>query len=425
MRRRIEKSLITRSIDKAVLAILSAPGSRGDVNPMIAIGRGLRQRGYDVVISLAQPYAKLASDAGLTPVPVISQERFDDLLANPSIWKPIRGARTMIGTVAGEFLTLHLDVIKQHHRPGQTVLVSHPLDLASRVFREVNPETPLIDVHLAPSMLRTYDDPPRMTPWWWEFSRPSWAVRLAYRLLDAIAVDPAIASKVNAVRQPLGLAPVSRIIDQWWLSPDRILAMYPSWFAPATTEFCPRLVHCGFPLAGNEEPEAPPLNQRPIIFTCGTAHHHAKNFFKNAVAASTQMGVPAILLSTYPDNFPANLPAGIQTAGYLPLNQILPGCRAMVHHGGIGTTSACMAAGIPQVIRPMAFDQFDNANRVQNLGVGRWLKRDRELARTLDHVIHDSAIATSAKDLSNRIANSSSGLELAIESICETLPFNH
>ena len=388
---------------------------------MIAIGRGLRQRGYEVVISLAQPYAPLASDAGLTPVPVISKERFDDLLASPNVWKPIRGARTMIGTVAGEFLSLHLDVIKKHHVPGQTVLISHPLDLASRVFREVHPETRLIDVHLAPSMLRTYDDPPRMTPWWWEFTKPSWAVRLAYRFLDALTVDPAIAGQVNAVRKEMGLRPVSRIIDQWWLSPDRILAMYPRWFAPATAQYCPRLIHCGFPLTGseeNEEPKVPSLDQRPIIFTCGTAHHHSKEFFKRAVSASVEMEVPAMLLSTFPDNFPSDLPPSVQTADYLPLKQILPGCRAMVHHGGIGTTSACMAAGIPQVIRPMAYDQFDNANRVQNLGVGRWLKRDRVLVRELDLAIQNPAIATSAKEISDRINGSPSSLELAIDSIC-------
>jgi rhamnosyltransferase subunit B len=408
-------------IDKAVLAILSAPGSRGDVNPMIAIGRELRQRGFRVVISLAEPYASLANEAGLQAIPVISRERFNDLLGNPKLWKPIRGARTIIGTVAGEFLSLHLDVIHQHHIPGQTVLVSHPLDLASRVFRELNPKTPLIDVHLAPSMLRTYDAPARMTPWWWELSKPQWLVRAAYRILDALAVDPAIAGKVNAVRKPLGLPPVNRIIDDWWLSPDRILALYPEWFAPATKQFSPRLIHCGFPLADTGEPKVDQLSERPIIFTRGTAHHHSKAFFKRAVEASIQLGFPALLLSTHSDNFPDTLPPQVRTANYLPLKQILGDCCLMVHHGGVGTTSACMAAGIPQIIRPMAFDQFDNASRVEKLGAGRWLKRDRDLVHVLNQVIHDPTMAKAASQLSDRIAASPSGLEMAIDSICDLL----
>ena len=49
----------------------------------------------------------------------------------------------------------------------------------------------------------------------------------------------------------------------------------------------------------------------------------------------------------------------------------------------MGTTSQAFAAGIPQVIRPLAFDQFDNAERVEKLGCGRWLKRDSDLVSVL------------------------------------------
>ena len=54
-----------RTPRRTLKAILSAPGSRGDVNPMIAIGRNLKRLGYDVVISVAAPYAQLAEEAGL------------------------------------------------------------------------------------------------------------------------------------------------------------------------------------------------------------------------------------------------------------------------------------------------------------------------------------------------------------------------
>jgi len=65
----------------------------------------------------------------------------------------------------------------------------------------------------------------------------------------------------------------------------------------------------------------------------------------------------------------------------------LPHCAAIVHHGGIGTTSQALAAGIPQLIRPMAFDQFDNANRIEKLGCGRWLRNDRNLANELQQIL--------------------------------------
>ena len=49
---------------------------------------------------------------------------------------------------------------------------------------------------------------------------------------------------------------------------------------------------------------------------------------------------------------------------YVPLRALLPRCAALVHHGGIGTTAEALRAGVPQVIVPLAYDQFDNAARV-------------------------------------------------------------
>ncbi len=44
--------------------------------------------------------------------------------------------------------------------------------------------------------------------------------------------------------------------------------------------------------------------------------------------------------------------------------------RAIVHHGGVGTTALALAAGTPQLVVPLFDDQPDNAARVQRLGVG-------------------------------------------------------
>lgn len=385
------------------LAILSAPGSRGDVNPMIAIGAMLRQRGYDVIISLAQPYATVAEAAGLNVCPVIDRGRFDHLLSNPSVWKPIRGARAIVREVIGDFLPLHDEVIRANHMPGETILVSHPLDLASRIFRETDPTTPLVDVHLSPVVLRTFDAPPRMTPWWFEFSRPAWMLRVAYWLVDTVAVDPIIVGKVNRLRSHYSLPPIRRVIDQWWLSPDRILAMYPDWFAPATKSFAPRLVHCGFPLFDADDSTFAAPTDRPIVFTAGTAHRHCRDFFASAVDACTALDYPGLLVSSHPQNLPSSLPPHVRTAGYVPFSSLLPHCAAIVHHGGIGTTSQSLAAGIPQLVRPMAFDQFDNATRVDRLGCGQWLRSNRRLTEVLGHILTDESMHSRCKEVAVRL----------------------
>src|SRR5205085_2067897 len=67
---------------------------------------------------------------------------------------------------------------------------------------------------------------------------------------------------------------------------------------------------------------------------------------------------------------PASLPATVRHFAYVPFSQVFPRAAAVVHHGGIGTTAQALAAGIPQVIMPMGYDQPDNAERLVRLGVG-------------------------------------------------------
>lgn len=372
-------------------AILSAPGSRGDVNPMIAIGRSLHQAGHEVVISLAEPYAAIAEAVGLHVEPVIDRERFTEILGSASIWKPIRGPLSVFRHLMRDYLPIHEAVIRKHHRPGETVLVAHPLDLVSRIFRDADPTTPLVSVHPQPVTLRTYDSPPRLSPWWFEISRPQWALRTCYWFVDLVAIDPVIRGPVNRMRASYSLPPVRRLMDRWWLSPDRIVAMYPDWFAPATRGFCSQLVHCGFPLADIDGKDFDLPTDRPIVFTAGSAHHHCRRFFERAVNTCRELDRPGLLLSTFAENFPTTLPEGVRTMSYASFGRLLPHCSAIVHHGGIGTTSQALAAGIPQVIRPMAFDQFDNATRVEQLGCGRWLRKDNDLTKTLAELLADQA----------------------------------
>ena len=386
------------------LAILSAPGSRGDVNPMVAIGRELKQLGFEVVISLAQPYAEVAEDYGLTAEPIIGQDEFDRMLSQPSVWKPVRGVRTILGDVAATYVARHHELILRHHRPGETILVSHPLDFASRVFRDAYPETPLADVHLSPAMLRTWRDPPRVTPWPMELHRPGWAVKAAYWLADHLILDPAIGPAVNRLRQTYGLPPVRRLIDKWWLSPDLVLAMYPQWFAPAAAEAAAQLVHVGFPVDDADQQTAPLPSNRPIVFTTGTAHRHSRDFFQRAVRTCEQLQIPGLLLSSHSENWPEPLPELVRAERYVSLSRLLPHCAAIVHHGGIGTTSQALAAATPQLIRPLAFDQFDNAARVQRLGCGYWLQRDASLAKKLGKILGDAAMKEQCREIAVRFS---------------------
>jgi UDP:flavonoid glycosyltransferase YjiC (YdhE family) len=77
-----------------------------------------------------------------------------------------------------------------------------------------------------------------------------------------------------------------------------------------------------------------------------------------------------VLLTPHREQVPQRLPPGMLWLPYVPLRALLPRAAALVHHGGIGTTAEALRAGVPQAIVPLAYDQFDNAARVEALGAG-------------------------------------------------------
>ena len=90
---------------------------------------------------------------------------------------------------------------------------------------------------------------------------------------------------------------------------------------------------------------------------------------------------------------------------YAPFSALFPRCRAGVHHGGIGTLSKALQAGLPQLIVQRAFDQFDNAARAVRLGFARTASyRQRgDVPEALKALLDDTAAAATAKELGQKL----------------------
>ena len=72
------------------------------------------------------------------------------------------------------------------------------------------------------------------------------------------------------------------------------------------------------------------------------------------------------------------LPAWARHFSYIALQRLAPRASGLIHHGGIGTAAQGLRAGLPQILAPLFFDQFDNAARLETLGVGRHLADARD-----------------------------------------------
>ncbi len=63
----------------------------------------------------------------------------------------------------------------------------------------------------------------------------------------------------------------------------------------------------------------------------------------------------------------------VRIAELVPMQALLPGCAAVVHQGGAGTTLTSLLHGLPQLIIAQIADQVVNASRIAETGAGRYL----------------------------------------------------
>jgi UDP:flavonoid glycosyltransferase YjiC (YdhE family) len=281
-------------------------------------------------------------------------------------------------------------------------------------------------VGFAPSVIRSVEAPPRLPYLPWLRHAPR-AVRAGLLwLLDTAVADPLMAPPVNALRTRLGLPPVRGIIRQWWYSPTLNLCLWPAAFGARQNDWPAHSVLTGFPLwdESSDAPLPPDVAQflaqpggAPIVFTPGSAMRFGQDFFEAAVGACQKLQRRGLLLTRYPEQLPSTLPGGVMHAAYAPFSQLLPHTAALVHHGGIGTTSQALGAGVPQLVMPMAHDQFDNADRVKRLGLGDWLPRHRfsaaNVAARLQHVLGDAGVAAAAQRWSHQQSQAPDGCDAA------------
>jgi len=119
-----------------------------------------------------------------------------------------------------------------------------------------------------------------------------------------------------------------------------------------------------------------------VVFMPGTAQQDAGAFYAAALKSCAANGQRGLLLGPLARDVAADM-ATVRTLPYAPFSWLLPRARALVHHGGIGSCAQALRAGIPQLLVPQAYDQFDNAMRLERLGVGASLP---DGIRGLDHM---------------------------------------
>ena len=409
-------------------ALLLTLGSYGDVHPFVGLGHRLRARGHDVTLLTNEHFRPLAESHGLGFAAVGSRADYEAVTGNPDMWHSRRAGLLIVEHLAGFLRQSH--AVLDGLVTDDTVVAASTLGLAARVVHE-HRGVPLATVHLAPFVFRSLISPPRMPgmppllDW-----LPAFAARRFWEGADRYVLDPKLAPTVNELRRELGLeGEVEGVMRDWWHAPQRVLGMWPSWFAPPPGDWPGQLRLCGFPLYDERE-TTPALSDDlsdwldagdpPVTFTPGSAMRFGQKFFAAAVGACERLGLRGLLLSRHDEHIPPNLPPTIRHERFAPFSRLLPHCRALVHHGGIGTLSQGFAAGLPQVVTAMAHDQPDNAVRLKRLGLGDWMHASRlsprRLTRVLRRVLGDAVIAERCREVAAKLADDD-----ALERACDEL----
>jgi sterol 3beta-glucosyltransferase len=175
-----------------------------------------------------------------------------------------------------------------------------------------------------------------------------------------------------------------------------VVSCSPHVFAQAS-DFPPHVHHTGFWFLDEEPGWTPPTDltdflQRgpaPVYVGFGSIGDpkQAAQTARTVAEALRQAGQRGILATGWQGSSDEPLPENIFVLESAPHAWLFPRMAAVVHHGGAGTTAAGLRAGIPAVIIPHGLDQPAWARRVRELGVGTSLPNKKLTAEKLAQAI--------------------------------------
>jgi len=406
--------------------LLPTVGSSGDVHPVVALALALKARGHRTTVITNPVFQELIEGQGLGFLPLGTIEQAHEAIADPDLWHPRKGfevvaRRVMIPAISEVYRHI------ERHADATTVVAASGIALGARIAHE-RLGVPLATVHLQPSMIRSQVDMGMTGNVRISATQAMWLKRGFFRLVDWLVIDRALKRPLNDFRATLGLAPVARVMHRWLHSPQLVIGFFPEWFAAVQPDWPANTHLVGFPLWDSGQSSTLTADAEtfvaegapPVVFTPGSAAATLHRYFRESVAAARQLGIRAMLVTNFPDQVPVDLPSHVKAFGYQPFSVLLPRASLLVHHGGIGTLAQTICAGIPHLVVPNGHDQFDNAWRIEQLGLGRRIPqtsyRAGLVARTLRDILDDEAGRARCVEAAPRIDSA-----LAVRKACELI----
>jgi UDP:flavonoid glycosyltransferase YjiC (YdhE family) len=398
---------------------INALGTRGDIQPYVALGLGLKRAGHEVRVVTHGIFRELVNEHGLTLYSLDLDSR--EVLLNETLSQlgnnPIR-VNQWIEHRFAPVLRSVFEATFQAARDAE-LMVNSGLSIAGwHVAEKLG--IPAVAAYLWPATPTRYmpaatgQIPPPWMPFKGLFNYLSTKLsnQLFFRLLSPL---------VNRCRdQVLGLRPL-RLRDYWPLdspaSPVPLVYGFSSAVIPKPPDWGPNQQIAGYWFLDADEGYVPDpalaqflqAGEPPVCVGFGSMVERDRRAMPQLVVdALAAVGQRGILLSGWSEFGAGLLTDSVFAIDAVPHDWLFPRMRAVVHHGGAGTTAAALRDGLPSVIVPSFADQFFWGWRVHELGaaaapIPRANLTEIRLAEAIGQVVHDESVRRQASLLGRQL----------------------
>ncbi|MFO1430233.1 MAG: glycosyltransferase [Candidatus Competibacteraceae bacterium] len=394
-------------------------GTRGDVQPMVALGIGLQAAGHRVTLLTHQEFETFVRDAGLDfhLLPGVDMKAMVGRATEHTTRKGAKGNQAIQAIQALRQLKADIPVLGNAYLEAcrrADLIISNPVLPAVPDSVAEKLAIPLVVAALQPCDM-TAEFP---FPWLHPRSLGRLRNRWSYPLMS-LAAWPPLAAPINKWRQAhlaLPALPLTFLLrrlhsttprlygfsahvipkPQDWKAHSHITGY---WFLQSAEQWQPPKILADFLAAG-----PPPI---AVGFSSIVVNNPEENtsIIVRALTCAKQRG---IILTGWGGIQPSELPDHILKLEAAPYDWLFPRMSAVVHHGGAGSTAAGVRAGIPAIIIPFMMDQPFWAQRVYDLGVSpRPIPRGKltveRFATAIGTVVSDSGMRQRAAELGSKI----------------------
>lgn len=412
--------------------IVIAPfGSLGDLHPMIALALELRQRGHTIVFSTMEFYRAKLESLGFEVRPMRPHFDIEDRDLVVKLLDPQKGPENMIKHTIFPVLHETFEDLMRNVADADLFISGEVVYAAKSVAEKSGVKW--VTTSLSPiSLFSNYD--PGVFPMaeWLENLRfmPVFFHQALFSVLRFTLQMSGLFEQYKKFRHNIGLREDHDPVFLEKASDLLHLVMFSKVLMAPQPDWFPAAVQTGFCFYDGEQDsgkmpdglaEFLDAGEPPIIFTLGSAAvMDPGKFFDESIKAAKKLNRRAVLLYGVYNEPPAGLTDDIAGFPYAPYGQVFPRAAAVVHQGGIGTTSQVLRAGVPMIVMPYAHDQPDNAARCRRLGVSRTICRFNYTAETavreLEPLLSDPSYRAKAAEVRS-IIESERGTAAACDAI--------